>query len=289
MAGKSKYAKYIFLLPALLWVLAFVLYPVVNSFSLSFVRYTLGRGREAFVGVQNYIDIFNSEEFWFTLRITIYYVLITVTLETLLGLFLAWVVNKRIKFQNFFRTVYTLPIFTTTVAVGYLGVTIFHETGGLANWVLGFFGLDVAWLSNAVGAFTSSVILDIWRWTPFAFIILLAGLQGVSKSRYEAAILDTKSSLKIFRYVELPSIRFSLLLVIMLRMVRAFKVFGLPFSLTGGGPGRSTVFYTLYVYRTSMKFFDFGHGAAMAYVLLIIVMIVIFQLFRLLRESFAME
>ncbi len=262
---------------------------MVNSFSLSFVRYTLGRGREAFVGVQNYIDIFNSGEFWFTLRITIYYVLITVTLETLIGLFLAWIVNKRIRFQNFFRTIYTLPIFTTTVAVGYLGVTIFHETGGLANWVLGFFGLNVAWLSDSVGAFTSSVILDIWRWTPFAFIILLAGLQGVSKSRYEAALLDTNSSLKIFRYVELPSIRFSLLLVIMLRMVRAFKVFGLPFSLTGGGPGRSTVFYTLHVYRTSMKFFDFGHGAAMAYVLLVIVMIVIFQLFRLLRESFAME
>lgn len=289
MAGKSRAAKFIFLLPALLWILGFVLYPLINSFSLSFYRYTLGGGREAFVGIQNYIDIFTSPDFWFTLRITIFYVLITVTLETGLGLFLAWVVNKRVRFQNFFRTIYTLPIFTTTVAVGYLGVTIFHETGGLANWVMGWFGLNIAWLSSAVGAFASSVILDVWRWTPFAFIILLACLQGISETRYEVALLDTNSSLKIFRHVELPAIKFGLLLVVMLRLVRAFKVFGLPFSLTGGGPGRSTVFYTLYVYRTSMKYFDFGHGSAMAYVLLIIVLVVIFQLFRLLRESFAAE
>lgn len=289
MSGKSRTAKFVFLLPALLWVLGLVIYPLVNSFSLSFFRYTLGRGREAFVGVQNYIDIFNSPDFWYTVRITIYYVLITVTVEMILGIFLAWLVNKRVRFQNLFRTIFTLPIFTTTVAVGYLGVTIFHETGGPVNWILSQFGLSVAWLSSFMGAFSASILLDIWRWTPFAFIILLAGFQGISKSKYEAALLDTNSSWKIFRHVELPSIKFHLLLVLMLRMVRAFKVFGLPYSLTGGGPGRSTVFFTLHVYRTSLEGFDFGHGAAMAYALLVLVMIVIFQLFRLLRESFAME
>lgn len=277
--------KYVFLLPSLIWILSLVIYPLLDSLSMSFYKYSLGRGREAFLGFQNYLDIFSSPDYWFTFRITIYYVVITVAIEILLGLFLAWLVNRRIPFQGMFRTIFTLPIFTTTVAVGYLGVTIFHGTGGLANWLLGFFGVQISWLSTAWGAFVSSVILDVWRWTPFAFIILLAGFQGVPRQHYEAAYLVTDSDWNIFWEIELPSLKYSLILVLLLRMVRAWKVFGLPFALTGGGPGRSTVFYTLYTYRTSMKYFDFGHGAAMAYVLLVVVMVSIFQLLRLLRAN----
>lgn len=285
MVGKSKTAKYVFLVPSIVWILSLVIYPLLDSLSLSFYRYQLGMGRQEFVWLQNYYDIFTSGDYWFTFRITIYYVVITVIIETLLGLFLAWLVNKRLNFQGFFRTLFTLPIFTTTVAVGYVGATIFHGTGGLANWILSFVGLQFRWLSSAWGAFISSILLDIWRWTPFAFIILLAGFQGVPKQQYEAAYLETKSDWKVFWNVELPALKFSLILVLLFRMVRAFKVFGLPFALTGGGPGRSTVFYTLYTYRTAINYFDFGHGSAMAYVLLVVVMVCIFQLLRILRAN----
>jgi len=283
---RKGYIKFAFLLPAVMWVLFFTIYPLVDSLRLSFFTYRLGMGVGEFVGFKNYLDLFKSPDFWNACRVMFIYVVVAVSIEMGLGLGFAWVFSREIKGKAFFRTVFTSPLFTTGVAVGYLGVTIFHETGGPVNYLLGFIGKQVPWLSSGSWAMVSIILLDVWRWTPFAFIILLAALQSVPEEMYEAASLDTSSELQIFRYISFPTILPAFTIALLLRLIEAFKQFGLIFSLTEGGPGRTTEIYCVLNYRTSIKYFDFGHGSAMAFLLLLVVMVIIIQFFGRMRKIY---
>ena len=279
--------KYLLLLPALIWVLSFVIYPLIDSLSVSLYNYQLGLGRTAFVGFGNYLDSLRSEEFWQALTVTLKLNALVVPTEIILGFFIAWVLNRKVRaYPNLFRGILVSPIFTTFVAIGYLGITLFHETGGPVNYFLGFFGLHVDWLSSSRGAFFSVALLDIWRWTPFVFIISLAGLESIPDSYYEIISLDTSSDIQMLRYITLPVFLPTLLLVLLLRLMEGLKMFGIAMTLTGGGPGIATQVYTLLVYRKTIKFFDFGHGAALGYIFLLIAMIVIIPLFTSLRKRF---
>jgi len=283
---RKGYMKFVFLLPAVVWVLIFTIYPLIDSLRLSFFTYRLGMGVGEFVGFQNFIDLFKSPDYWNAFRVMLIYVCVAVPVEMALGLGFAWVFARELKGKAVFRTIFTSPLFTTGVAVGYLGVTMFHETGGPINYFLSFFGTQVPWLSTGFWATVAILLLDIWRWTPFAFIVLLAAIQSVPEEMYEAASLDTASEFQIFRYITFPSILPAFTIALLLRLIEAFKQFGLVFSLTEGGPGRTTEIYCVLNYRTSIKYFDFGHGSAMAFLLLLIVMIVVVQFFGRMRKIY---
>jgi len=283
---RKNYMKFVFLLPAVVWVLTFTIYPLISALQLSFFTYRLGMGIGEFVGFGNYLDLFKSPDFWNSLRVMFIYVGTAVSIEIGLGLGLAWVFAREIKGKAFFRTVFTSPLFTTGVAVGYLGVTMFHETGGPINYLLGFIGKETQWLSTGNWAMVAIILLDVWRWTPFAFIILLAAFHSVPNEMYEAASLDTSSDFQVFRHITFPVILPAFTIVILLRLIEAFKQFGLVFSLTEGGPGRTTEIYCVLNYRTSIKYFDFGHGSAMAFLLLLIAMIVVIQFFGRMRKIY---
>ena len=274
--------KYVFLLPALIWTLVFVIYPLLNALSVSFYNYQLGRGRTAFVAFSNYVDVLTDPAFWNSARVTLIFVVVAVGTEMIVGTLLAWLVSQQIKGASVFRTIYTAPIFTTVVAIGYLGVTMFHQTGGPINH---FLGANIAWISHVRWALVAMILLDVWRWTPFIFIIMLAGFESVPPDMYENAYLETNSEFRILRMVLLPYLLPTLAIAFLFRMVRAFKVFGLSVALTGGGPGDATEVYTLLTYRTSIKFFDFGHGSALAFIFLIFVMIIVFRLVGVVMKS----
>jgi multiple sugar transport system permease protein len=274
--------KYVFLLPAVIWILFFVVYPLLYALTVSFFEYRLGQGITKFVHFTNYIDTFKSEDFWNSFKVTLLFVGMAVSIEMVLGTFMAWLLNNKLKLTGFFHTVFTAPIFTTVVAIGYLGVTLFHQTSGPINY---FLGKELAWISHPVLALLAMVILDVWRWTPFVFIIVYAGLQSVPLNMYESAYLETKSDWKVFRFVLLPYLIPNLTIVLLLRLVRAFKVFGLSVSLTGGGPGTATEVYSLLAYKTAIKFFDFGHGSALAFIFLIFVMLVVTRLVGYMMKS----
>lgn len=267
--------KYVFLLPALLWTIIFVIYPLLNALSVSFFNYILGRGRTAFVAFNNYVDVLVDPAFWNSARITVIFVASAVVIELILGTFMAWLISRDIKFRGTLRTIFTAPIFTTVVAIGYLGVTLLHQTGGPVNF---FLGQELAWISNPVLAPIAMIMLDVWRWTPFVFIIMLAGFESVPPDMYENAYLETNSEWRIMWFVLLPYLLPTLAIALLFRMIRAFKVFGLAVALTGGGPGDATEVYTLMTYRIAIKGFDFGHGAALGFIFLIFVMLVVFRL-----------
>jgi multiple sugar transport system permease protein len=279
--------KYLFVVPGILWVLTFTIFPLLYSLRLSFFKARLGRP-QTFIGLQNYIAAFHDYRFWDTLWVTLLFVVVCVAFTVLVGLGLAILFNREMRGQRVFRALFTMPLFTSAIAVGYLGLTIFHEQVGAVNTVLISLGVQhpPAWFSNVWLARLAVVLVDTWQWTPFCFLVLLAGLQSLPEEIYEAARIDSSSGVDVFRYITLPLIAPILLTVTILQIVETFKMLDIPFSLTNGGPGAATQTYSFYVYLVGLRNFNHGYASALAYILLIIMMMVSLFFFSRMRNNY---
>ena len=277
-------AKFFFILPSVLWLLVITAFPLIYSLLLSF----LSTGASAwgkFVGLQNYIALFKNYRFWNSLRITIMFVASAVGIEMALGIGLALLLNTEIKARKFFRTLFMTPLFATPLALGYLGLILFSEASGPINTFLYTLGLKkILWFTNPKAALLSIVIVDVWKWSPFCFLVILAALQGVPQQIYEAAKLESTSHVAIFKYITLPLIAPALLTVFLLRTIEAFKVLDIPYALTSGGPGITTEAYSLYTYKVGLRFFNFGPASALAYFLMGIILIFCIFFFSKIRS-----
>ncbi|MCC2665656.1 MAG: putative transporter permease protein [Geminicoccaceae bacterium] len=308
--------RLVFLLPAVAWVLAFTVFPLGYSLYLAFFKIeskvevtrekvpvldeqgepvltSSGQPRtrnivhknqvttSEFVGSFNFERLFHDPQVATAIWVTAVFVLIAVPAELALGFLLALLFNQRLLARPALRTVMILPIFATPLAVGYLFFTIFYEEGG----PLGFLGIP--FLSDPGWAMFSIILVDVWQWTPFCFLVFLAALQGVPDELYEAARIDGASNLDMLTRVLLPLLQPTILIVLLLRLAEALKLFDVPFALTGGGPGIATQSYSFLAFRVGLRYFDLGYASAMAYVLLIVVMIIVTLFFRRLRETYA--
>jgi multiple sugar transport system permease protein len=202
-----------------------------------------------------------------------------------LGFLLALLVNEEIRGKKLFRLMFLLPLFTPPVALGFLAFTMVYESGPL-NALLSLFGVGpLAWTADPAVAPFTIILLDIWEWTPFCFLVILAGLQLVPEDLIEAAYMDTKSSFQVFRHVTFPFVRPAFLTAMMLRLIEALKLFDVPYALTYGGPGLATESYSILTYKTALKHFTLGRGAALAFLFLIAILILFSVLFRISRFS----
>jgi len=279
----------IFILPAVIWILAFTIFPLLYALYTTQFSFRFGK-KNAFVGMENFGRLFTDANLRSDLRITLIFVIATVSIEMLLGFGLALLLNREMKGKNILRAIMILPLFATPVAMGYLGITMYYERNGPINELIrALGGPQVPWLSDPSWALVSIIILDIWQWTPFVFLVALSGLQGLPRDIYEAAEVDGASGLQLFRYITLPLMRPILWLILLLRLVEAFKVFDIPTSLTLGGPGRATEVYSLFTYRTGLRFFDHGYAAAQGVLLLVIVMVIVSLLFGQISELYEEE
>lgn len=312
----SNRIKLVFLLPAVLWVLVFTIFPLGYSLFISFHkvdRQVVVTGREtvpvldaagnpvlkadgkprtqtvvhkelkttySFIGLDNFARAFRDAEVRDSVRVTAIYVAAAVTAEIVLGLLLAYLFNRHIFARGFLRSIIILPIFATPLAVGYLFFTIYYEVGGPLEF------LGIPWLSHPQWALVSVILVDVWQWTPFCFLVFLAALQGIPDELVESARLDTNSSWSLWTQVILPMLQPVIIIVLLLRMAEALKLFDVVSALTKGGPGTATQAYTLLAFTRGFKLNDFGYASAMAYLLLIVVMIVITLFFRRLRRSY---
>jgi multiple sugar transport system permease protein len=223
------------------------------------------------------------------LNVTFIFVTMAVSVEMVLGFLIALLMNREIRGRGVLRATMTLPIFATPIALGYLFRTIFYEEGGPANAFLDNFGLARPWISDPQWARVATAIVDIWQWTPFVFIIALAGLQSLPQDVIEASEVDGANAWQGLRHITLPLMAPILWLILLLRMIDAFKVFDIPSGLTLGGPGRATEYYSLFNYRTARKFFDYGDAAAQAFLLLFIVMVLVSLLWGRIRHVYEQE
>jgi len=276
--------KYVLLLPAVLWVIAFTFAPLIFVIRYSFANYVLGMGITGYVGLQNYADVLASARFWHSIMITAIYVGVSVPVEVVLGFIAAWLVNLGAPWARAFRTIIGMPLFTMEVAIGYLGVTLFSSQGGLVTAVLGVAGIEVPWLSTPSGGIAAAILLDVWRWTSFVFVIVLAGLSSISSDLYDAAILDARNHWQVMLRLGIPLAWPVTTIAILLRMIECLKVFAIPYALTTGGPGTSTEVFSAMDYLTTVQFFNFGQGSAMGILFLIIVTAVITVFFKQMRK-----
>ncbi len=279
--------KYLFVLPGIVWVLVFTIFPLLYSLRLSFFYARLGR-EQRFVGLENFARAFTDYRFWNSLQVTLFFVGVSVTLTVLLGLGLALLFHRPMRGQRVFRSLFTMPLFTAPIALGYLGLTIFHEEVGAVNTVLRALGMvDLPrWFSDVWLARLAIVLVDVWQWTPFCFLVILAGLQSLPEEIYDAAKLDTSSGWDTFRYITFPLIGPVLFTVTILRMVETFKVLDIPFSMTSGGPGAATQTYSFYIYLTGLRNFNAGYASALAYILLVMMLMISMFFFNRLRQIY---
>jgi len=268
-----------------LWVVAFTFFPLISVIRFSFSSYVMGEGITGFVGFDNYVDVLTSDQFWQSILVTVIYVLVAVPIELVLGFLAAWLVNLGAPGSRSFSTIIGAPLFTLEVAIGYLGVTFFTDQGGLIAVPLGALGIHVPWMSTAYGGIAGAIVLDVWRWTSFIFIIVLAGLAGIPTDLYDAAVLDAKSHWQVMWHLAIPLAWPVITIAVLLRTVECLKVFAIPFALTSGGPGTSTQTFSAMDYLTTIQFFDFGKGSAMGIVFLILVSAVITVFFRQMRKT----
>ncbi len=279
--------KYALLLPAVIWVVAFTFFPLISVIHYSFANYVMGEGITGYVGFDNYVNVLTSADFWHSIWVTLIYVVVAVPVELVLGFLAAWLVNLGAPGTRAFRTIIGSPLFTLEVAIGYLGVTFFTDQGGLIQAPLTAIGVHIPWMSTAYGGIAAAILLDIWRWTSFIFIIVLAGLAGIPSDLYDAAVLDAKSHWQVMWHLAIPLAWPVITIAVLLRTVECLKVFAIPYALTSGGPGTSTQPFSAMDYLTTIQFFDFGKGSAMGIIFLIMVSFVITLFFKQMRKSLA--
>lgn len=277
-----------FVAPAVLILISLVIFPLIFSLTLSFHDWNVIRAREwKWTGLNNYKTIlFEDPYFRTSAKVTLLYLLGTVPVQFVLGLGIALILNQITgKIIGFLRTTLIIPTIMTPVIVGLIWRLMYNPDIGMLNYFLTLFGLPpVNWTGMPGTALPSVMMADIWEWTPFMALIMLAGLQALPQEPFEAALVDGASPWQSFRYITLPFLAPTMLVALLIRLMDAFKTFDLVFVLTQGGPGMSTEILNYYTYRYGFKFFHLGYAAALSWLLVIVVTIFSMILIRRIRS-----
>ena len=258
----------LFLAPAIAVLLALSIYALIYSITISLQQETAG---SLSWGLGNFGRLVSDNFFLTALAHTFVYAVSALTCEFLLGFGLALLLNKQIRGRGVFRASLLIPMMLPPVVVGVVWRLMLNPNFGAINGTLKQFRLNterLTWTASPKLAMLSVIAVDVWQWTPFVFLVLLAGLQAIPQEPYEAALIDGSSRWQTFWHVTLPLLKPSILIVLLLRTMDLLRVFDQIFILTEGGPGFATETISLYIYRTAFRFFDFGYAAAMSFVLL---------------------
>lgn len=279
---RRQWIGYLFILPNMLFVLLFVLYPLFYNLFLSLQHWSLSG--ITFAGLANYIQMVRDPVFWLALRNNLLYALGAVPVTVALALVLALALNERLPGRTILRTGFLVPHLISWAVVGLIWRWLFSGVYGILNTFLLRLGLQQqAWLLDPRFALPVVVLAGIWANVGYHTVILLAALQGLPELYYDAAKADGASAWQRFRYVTLPLMRPVLLLVLILAAIQSFRVFEQIFVMTGGGPGRATFVLLLYIYLTGFESFNPGYASAISVVLFVVMMVVTVGQLRLLR------
>lgn len=272
-----RYTPAILLGPAVLILVAISLFPFVYSLWLSLNKWNLADRTATWtlVGLKNYITIFTTDLFFGSaIKATFIFLGGAVVLEMILGLAIALLLNDEFRGQGLVRTMVMLPLMTTPVVVGLIWRFMYNPERGMVNYLLSLVGITGPdWLGRHQTAMPAVIFADIWEWTPFVALIVLAALQALPREPFEAALIDGASAWQSFRYITFPLIQPALLVALLIRLMDAFKTFDLIYVLTLGGPGVSTQALSLYTYKYGFKFFRMGYASALSYIMIILMII----------------
>jgi multiple sugar transport system permease protein len=276
------------LLPAALLLLLIVVYPIATLFwtSLHAVDQANPQAGEQWIGLGNYLRAFDDARFWHSALQTVIYIVVTVPGALLVGLGLALLANQPFKVQWPVRLSLLLPWALPLVFAGLIFRWFFEYQTGIVNDLLVRVGIEpVSWLSDPTLATVAICIAIIWKASSFMALMLLAGLQTIPKSLYEAAEVDGASKWQQFVEITLPMLRPASFVALIFRTITAIQTFDIPYAMTGGGPGDSTETLAMYIHKTTLDFLDFGYGSALAALMFVLSMVATSGYLRYTRRS----
>ncbi|MBN1285400.1 MAG: sugar ABC transporter permease [Anaerolineae bacterium] len=269
-------AAYIFLAPFLIFFSIFFVRATISSVNISFYDWRLLRPTRPYVGLDNYVDLFEDEIWWASVGHTVYFTAITVVGTTLVGLAAAVAVTRPVRGQGFFRVLLYIPQLMSVGAIGLIWNWLLSGQFGVINYILSFVGVrPINWLGEPDLVLPALSLATIWWTFGFPMLIFIAGLQGIPEQLYEAAKIDGASGWQSFVYITLPLLRPTILFVTVTGVIGHFQVFGQPYIISGGGgPGRASWTVIIYLYQQAWVAFRMGYGAAVAVAIAIIMAVI---------------
>jgi multiple sugar transport system permease protein len=261
-------------------ILIWIIGPFAAAAYLSFTDYDI-LSRSTFVGVENYRKMLTDDPlFWTALRVTSIYAFVSVPLQIILGLVLAMLLNTKIRWLAWFRTIYYLPAILSGVAVSFLWIWVFSADWGILNFLLSLVGVKGPnWLTSQTWALPSLIIMSLWG-VGGGMVIYLAGLQGVPTELYEAAEVDGATALRKFWHITLPLISPVILFQLIIGIIGALQTFTEAYVMTAGGPNNATLLYLLYLWRSAFENLQMGYASALAWAIFAYILVLTLLVLR---------
>lgn len=276
---------FLFLLPSLVGLILFSIIPIGTSLYLSLTEWDIIGGPPKLQGLKNYIQILSSEEMTRLLGNTLYFIALYIPLILLASILVAMLLNNRFKGIGVYRTIYYVPVLTSWVAAALLWKWLLNPKYGAVNAILGVFGIQgPSWLQDKVWAMPGIVLASIWKDMGYFALIFLAGLQGISKSYYEAAEIDGASSYAKFRYITLPLVTPTLFFVMVICIINSFQLFPQVMVMTEGGPGGATQVFVERIYNYAFRYYKMGYAASLSWILFVFIFVATLIQLRMQRK-----
>jgi multiple sugar transport system permease protein len=270
-----------FVLPALIVVLAVIIFPWAYTIWMSLHEWKVG-SPPTFVGLVNYIRLPSDTRFVESVWHTLIYSALSVALPLAFGTFAAVVFHAKFPFRGFLRGLFILPMMATPVAIALVWTMMFHPQLGILNYLLSLVGIPPQlWVFHPATVIPSLVLVETWQWTPLVMLIVLGGLAAIPSEPYESALIDGATRWQIFRYISLPLIMPFLFIASMIRMIDAVKSFDIIFAITQGGPGTASETINLYLYSVAFVYYDVGYASAIVVVFFALIVALAGALLRL--------
>lgn len=266
--------KWIYTMPAVLFVLLMMVFPILYTFRISFYEWSMSSATPPeWVGLANYATLLSDTRFWQAVQNTFVFSAGALILETVLGVAIAMLLYRDFCGKNFVKTLFLLPMVATPVAMGLVWVLIYEPSIGLANHVLKAFGLEPQlWIASPTQAIPSLIVIDVWEWTPMIALIVMAGLSTLPSEPYEAADVDGATAWQKFVHLTLPMLRPTIMVAFMLRLIDVLKTFDIIYSTTQGGPNMKSETLNIYGYTLGFQYFKLGLASSLLVVFFALVM-----------------
>lgn len=271
----EKWVPRVLLAPTMLVMTLVGFYPLVHALYVSFsgLKPTEPEKFQGFVGLENYLRALGDPLFWNAIGLTLTFTVLSVGISLVLAIGLSVLFNQSRPGFVLMRTILLVPMLITPIAVGITWRIMMMPDLGILNHLLGLIGVPgLTWASSKQGALASTLLVDVWQWTPFMFIIIFAGLRALPRSPFEAAAIDGAGPWTTFWRVTLPMLKPVIVIAVMLRLIDAMRTFDTVYILTRGGPDFASDLASIYLQRVNFRFFDLGYGSAMAWLLLALIL-----------------
>lgn len=284
MLRKKQYPVY-FALPGIILFLLFFIVPFLMGFRYSFTNWNFRRAD--FVGLENYVSILKNPNMSIAFKNTFLFTIVTTAGKVSIGMLLAVLLNRKLKTTNYLRTVFYMPAVVNSIAVGIVFTSLMHPSKGLINTALraaGLTGFQPKWLTDTGIAMLSICFIEIWKWSGYTMMILLAGMQNISKDYYEAALMDGATKWQQFTKITVPLLMASINNVVVLSIIGGLKVFDIVVATTGGGPGYATEVFNTMIYN-SYSYQKYGEATAGTTLLAVMILIITLCTYRTIAKK----